>query len=149
MNQLTAHKEEYSRNRGDLYLAFELGSKEWKLGFSVGERFATVGRLGRWPVLLQHPIRVEMSRGSEASARRAIVTFDRWRFKLAGPGFATNPRVNSVAGTRNVSPMAVVGSGGLGLWPWRESFWLIYGDTWRAVSFPRGPSSKHRGLTDS
>jgi transposase len=36
MNQLTAHKEEYSRNRGDLYLAFELGSKEWKLGFSVG-----------------------------------------------------------------------------------------------------------------
>jgi transposase len=36
MNQLTAHKKEYSRNRGDLYLAFELGSKEWKLGFSVG-----------------------------------------------------------------------------------------------------------------
>jgi transposase len=36
MNQLTAHKEEYIRNRGDLYLAFELGSKEWKLGFSVG-----------------------------------------------------------------------------------------------------------------
>jgi transposase len=36
MNQLTAHKEEYTRNRGDLYLAFELGSKEWKLGFSVG-----------------------------------------------------------------------------------------------------------------
>jgi len=36
MNQLTAHKKEYTRNRGDLYLAFELGSKEWKLGFSVG-----------------------------------------------------------------------------------------------------------------
>jgi len=36
MNQLTAHKREYTRNRGDLYLAFELGSKEWKLGFSVG-----------------------------------------------------------------------------------------------------------------
>jgi transposase len=36
MDQLTARKEEYTRNRGDLYLAFELGSKEWKLGFSVG-----------------------------------------------------------------------------------------------------------------
>jgi len=36
MNQLTAHKREYTRNRGDLYLGFELGSKEWKLGFSVG-----------------------------------------------------------------------------------------------------------------
>jgi transposase len=36
MNQLTAHKTEYTRNRGDLYLAFELGSKEWKLGFSIG-----------------------------------------------------------------------------------------------------------------
>ena len=36
MNQLTAHKEEYSRKQGDLYLAFELGSKEWKLGFTVG-----------------------------------------------------------------------------------------------------------------
>jgi transposase len=36
MDQLTARKEEYTRNQGDLYLAFELGSKEWKLGFSVG-----------------------------------------------------------------------------------------------------------------
>jgi transposase len=36
MNQLTAHKTEYTKNRGDLYLAFELGSKEWKLGFTVG-----------------------------------------------------------------------------------------------------------------
>jgi len=36
MDQLTAHKREYTRNQGDLYLAFELGSKEWKLGFSVG-----------------------------------------------------------------------------------------------------------------
>jgi transposase len=36
MNHLTAHKREYTRNRGNLYLAFELGSKEWKLGFSVG-----------------------------------------------------------------------------------------------------------------
>jgi|GEM_PF-3551666 len=34
MNQLTAPKEEYIRNQGDLYLAFELGKKEWKLGFS-------------------------------------------------------------------------------------------------------------------
>jgi len=36
MNQLTAHKREYTRKQADLYLAFELGSKEWKLGFSVG-----------------------------------------------------------------------------------------------------------------
>ncbi len=36
MNQLTAHKQEYNRNQGDLYLAFELGNKEWKLGFTVG-----------------------------------------------------------------------------------------------------------------
>jgi hypothetical protein len=34
MNQLTAHKEEDIRSQGDLYLAFELGKKEWKLGFS-------------------------------------------------------------------------------------------------------------------
>ena len=34
MNQLKAPKEEYIRNQGDLYLAFELGKKEWKLGFS-------------------------------------------------------------------------------------------------------------------
>jgi transposase len=36
MNQLTAHKTQYTRNQADLYVAFELGSKEWKLGFSVG-----------------------------------------------------------------------------------------------------------------
>jgi transposase len=36
MNQLTAHKKEYTKNRGDLYLAFELGNKEWKLAFTVG-----------------------------------------------------------------------------------------------------------------
>jgi transposase len=36
MNQVTAHKREYTRNQADLYLAFELGSKEWKLGFTVG-----------------------------------------------------------------------------------------------------------------
>jgi len=34
MNQLTAHKEEYIRNQGDFYVAFELGKKNWKLGFS-------------------------------------------------------------------------------------------------------------------
>jgi hypothetical protein len=45
MDQLTAHKEEYSRNFGDLYLAFELGNKNWKLGFTVG--FAR--SLGRGP----------------------------------------------------------------------------------------------------
>jgi hypothetical protein len=36
MNQLTAHKQEYNRNQGDLYLAFELGNKKWKLGFTIG-----------------------------------------------------------------------------------------------------------------
>jgi len=36
MNQLTAHSEKYTRNQADLYLAFELGQKEWKLGFTVG-----------------------------------------------------------------------------------------------------------------
>jgi transposase len=36
MNQLTAHKKDYIRNEGDLYVAFELGSKKWKLGFTVG-----------------------------------------------------------------------------------------------------------------
>ena len=36
MNQLTAPKEEYIRNQGDLYVAFELGNKNWKLGFTVG-----------------------------------------------------------------------------------------------------------------
>jgi transposase len=36
MDQLTAHKEDYIRNEGDLYVAFELGSKKWKLGFTVG-----------------------------------------------------------------------------------------------------------------
>jgi len=36
MDQLTAHKQEYIRNEGDLYLAFELGNKRWKLGFTVG-----------------------------------------------------------------------------------------------------------------
>ena len=53
MNQLTVHKEEYSRNEGDLYLAFELGNKEWKLGFTVGfgqkprERTILAGDLAR------------------------------------------------------------------------------------------------------
>jgi transposase len=53
MNQLTAHEKEYTRNWGDLYLAFELGSKEWKLGFSVGfgqrprERTILAGDLAR------------------------------------------------------------------------------------------------------
>jgi transposase len=36
MNQLTAHGEQYTRNQADLYLAFELSNKEWKLGFTVG-----------------------------------------------------------------------------------------------------------------
>jgi transposase len=36
MNRLAAHREEYSRKQADLYLAFELDNKEWKLGFTVG-----------------------------------------------------------------------------------------------------------------
>lgn len=36
MDQLTVHKKKYIRNQGDLYLAFEMGNKKWKLGFSVG-----------------------------------------------------------------------------------------------------------------
>jgi transposase len=36
MNQAADHRREYTRNQADLYLAFELGSKEWKLGFTVG-----------------------------------------------------------------------------------------------------------------
>jgi transposase len=36
MNRSTAHKKEYIRNQADLYLAFELSNKEWKLGFTVG-----------------------------------------------------------------------------------------------------------------
>jgi transposase len=36
MNHLTAHKEEYTRNQADMYVAFELGNREWKLGFTVG-----------------------------------------------------------------------------------------------------------------
>jgi transposase len=85
--------------------------------FFLGGSFETVGRLGRWLVLLRPPIRVAMMHGSEASARRATVTFDRWRFRLPGPGFAGNRRVNSAGGIRSVLAWAVVGSGGLGLWP--------------------------------
>jgi transposase len=36
MNQTAAHRGEYTRNQADLYVAFELGQKEWKLGFTVG-----------------------------------------------------------------------------------------------------------------
>ena len=36
MNRLTAHRQQYTRKQADLYLAFELGNKEWKLGFTVG-----------------------------------------------------------------------------------------------------------------
>jgi hypothetical protein len=36
MNRSAAHKREYTRNQADLYVAFELGQKEWKLGFTVG-----------------------------------------------------------------------------------------------------------------
>jgi transposase len=36
MNQTAAHNREYSRNQADLYLAFELSNKEWRLGFTVG-----------------------------------------------------------------------------------------------------------------
>ena len=36
MNHVTVHREQYSGNQSDLYLAFELGSKTWKLGFTVG-----------------------------------------------------------------------------------------------------------------
>ena len=35
MNEAT-HNTEYTTNGGDLYLAFELGNKDWKLGFAVG-----------------------------------------------------------------------------------------------------------------
>ncbi|NIS70381.1 MAG: hypothetical protein GTO12_15985 [Proteobacteria bacterium] len=36
MNRSAAHREKYTRNQADLYLAFELGKKEWKMGFTVG-----------------------------------------------------------------------------------------------------------------
>ena len=35
MGQLTAQKEAYTRNQGDLYCAFELGKNNWKLAFTV------------------------------------------------------------------------------------------------------------------
>jgi len=69
MNQLTAHKEEYTRNRGDLYLAFELGSKEWKLGFSVG--------------FGQRPRERTVSAGDLSGVRREIERAKR-RFSLSG-----------------------------------------------------------------
>ena len=52
MNRLTAHKRQYTRKQADLYLAFELGNKDWKLGFTVGfgqkprERTVLAGDLG-------------------------------------------------------------------------------------------------------
>jgi transposase len=52
MSRLAAHREEYTRKQADLYLAFELGNKEWKLGFTVGfgqkprERTVLAGDLG-------------------------------------------------------------------------------------------------------
>ena len=52
MNRLKAHKVQYNRNQADLYVAFELGNKEWKLGFTVGfgqkprERKLLAGDLG-------------------------------------------------------------------------------------------------------
>ncbi len=36
MTKKTTRREQYSDLRGTLYLAFELGLKEWKLGFSIG-----------------------------------------------------------------------------------------------------------------
>ena len=36
MNQFTAHRGNDIRNAAELYLAFELGNKTWKLGFTVG-----------------------------------------------------------------------------------------------------------------
>jgi len=35
ISQLTAHKEEYTSNQGDLYVAFEQGKNNWRLDFSV------------------------------------------------------------------------------------------------------------------
>jgi transposase len=69
MDQLTAHKKEYTRNRGDLYLAFELGSKEWKLGFSVG-----FGQRPRERIVLA---------GDLSGVKREIVRAKR-RFGLSG-----------------------------------------------------------------
>jgi transposase len=69
MNQLTAHKREYTRNRGDLYLAFELGSKEWKLGFTVG--------------FGQRPRERTVSAGDLAGVKREIERAKR-RFGLSG-----------------------------------------------------------------
>src|SRR5438093_12928640 len=36
MTKKTTRREQYSDLRGTLYLAFELGLQEWKLGFSIG-----------------------------------------------------------------------------------------------------------------
>jgi transposase len=36
MSRSAAHKRDDTRNQADLYVAFELGQKEWKLGFTVG-----------------------------------------------------------------------------------------------------------------
>jgi len=36
MSQLPTHDRQYTTNHGDVYCAFELGNKNWKLGFTVG-----------------------------------------------------------------------------------------------------------------
>ena len=68
MNQITAHNREYTRNQADLYLAFELGNKEWKMGFTVGfgqkPRERTVRHINRIKGLLaSYGVRMRVDRG--------------------------------------------------------------------------------------
>ncbi len=57
MNETTRNAE-YTTNGGDLYLAFELGNKDWKPGFTVG--------------LGQNPRRRKIDAGDLETLRREI-----------------------------------------------------------------------------
>lgn len=53
MNRKTAREKQYSQAAGTLYLAFELGSQEWRLAFTIGlgqkprERTMAAGAVGQ------------------------------------------------------------------------------------------------------
>jgi hypothetical protein len=84
MNQVTAHNKQYSKNQTDLYLAFELGKKSWKLGFTVGfgqkpravwpGLYTLTGSFDRCPELHEEPchcsVPLEISQGRQVTGRR-------------------------------------------------------------------------------
>src|SRR5436189_66655 len=88
MTKKTTRREQYSDLRGTLYLAFELGLKEWKLGFSIG-----LGQKARRRTIPGGDLE-KLVREIAAAKKEKTRTTNRIRGLLATQGKRLEPRMD-------------------------------------------------------